>query len=111
MTHEQLKNFLYSHARNEWLESSMGKVYVRKGIHYCSTFHQGIRCLDIANIQIVNNNTGVFSSWYPGVREIATNFGVEAIFVESVLNKHFAAKLERMKMVKEGNLGYFDLLK
>lgn len=111
MTHDQIQNFLYSNASNKWLESPQGRVYVRKGFHYCATYREGIRCLDIANIQIDNHNTGIFSTWYPGVRQIATNFGAEAVFFEGVLNKHFAKKLERMGMQKEGNLGYFDLLK
>lgn len=111
MTHDQLTNFLYSHSTNEWLESSIGKLYVRKGLHYCTKARQSIRCVDIANIQIANHNTGVFTNWYPGVRQIAINFGADAVYFESVLNKHFAAKLGRMGMYKEGTLGYFDLLR
>ena len=111
MTLTQLENFLYSHSRNEWLESPGMKVYVRKGVHMCSKTRSVLRCVDIANIQIANHNTGVFTKWYPGVRQIAINFGADAVYFESVLNQHFAAKLGRMGMYKEGTLGYFDLLR
>lgn len=111
MTHDQLANFLYSRTRNEWIESPGMKVYVRKGVHWCSKQQKIMQCVDIASIQIDNHNTGVFTKWYPGVRQIAINFGADAVFFESVLNEHFAAKLARMGMVKEGILGYFDLLR
>ena len=109
MTTEQLRAFLLSSSRNQWLKSPGMKVYVRKAVHYCSRFQTGIRCVDIASIQIDPPNQGTFNKWYPAIRQTAIDFGAEAVFFESVLNPHFAAKLARMGMVQEPGMGWFDL--
>lgn len=110
MTPTQLKNFLYSHARNEWLESEGKRVYVRKGVHACISKGLTLRCVDIASIQITPEGMGEFTRWYPAIRQTAIQFGADAVFFESVLNERFAAKLERMGMTCEPGIGYFDLL-
>ncbi len=86
------------------------KVYVRKAYHYCSLFQTGIWCVDIASIQIDPPNQGTFTAWYPAIRQTAIDFSAEAVFFESVLNPHFAAKLQRMGMYQELGTGWFDLL-
>jgi len=82
-----IKKFLASSVRNEWLTSKFMKVYVRKGFHIVDG--QMRRCFDVASIEVQPKfqRQGVFTRWLAEVESYVVTTDLECIFVESILQR------------------------
>ena len=80
-----LAQFLAGPYRNLWIEDERMKVYVRRGNHLIGT--KSTLCLDIANVLVAkeHQSTGVFTSWLLYAEFMAKEWGLRAVFVESIL--------------------------
>ena len=91
-----IKKFLKSSARNEWLISRKLHVYVRKGFHIVAGEMR--RCFDVATIEVPpqHQHQGVFTKWLAEVEaHVATVPELECVFVESILERGLVPFLTR----------------
>jgi N-acetylglutamate synthase-like GNAT family acetyltransferase len=80
-----ITKFLNNHAHNEWLKSEKMDVYVRKGHHLIDGEIRS--CFDVANISVPEKlrGHGIFTKWLEQVEKKILPFGIEYVFVESIL--------------------------
>lgn len=83
-----LQEFLTSKERNAWItHEGFAELYVRR------TQRHGFVTLDLASLEAEEPGKGAFTALVKHVRE---RYPGLAIYVESVLNARFDAKLEKM---------------
>jgi len=86
--------FLQSDCRSKWITIDALSVYIRKS----SRFYNGkiYKCLDIANVEVEahKRQQGQFRAWYAKAEAEAEAeakyFGLDAIFIESVMSSVMA---------------------
>jgi hypothetical protein len=84
----QFNEFLASKLNNAWLETSEGKVYIRKS-HRLPPDHTAlVRCLDIASIEMPNAGLKL-------IKELHKHNPLRFTFIEQVLNQKLARYLDK----------------
>jgi GNAT superfamily N-acetyltransferase len=95
MTKPDIVKFLHGHLKNDWIGSIKFHVYVRKSVRFIN----GVRrtSFDIANINVATKyrGKGLFTKWLSEVEMEVSAFGIECIFVESILNARLITFLEK----------------
>lgn len=78
--------FLQSDSKNKWITTDALKVYVRKSFRYYDG--RVYRCLDIASVEVEahKRQQGHFRAWFAESEAEAKFFGLDAIFIESVMS-------------------------
>jgi GNAT superfamily N-acetyltransferase len=94
-----IQAFLSSGKRNEWISGDKMSVYVRNARHALGGAL--VHCFDIANIKVDEGwqNTGIFTQWLDYVESSVK--GVDAIYVESILNPILVPFLEKRGYLHE----------
>lgn len=96
MTPPDIHKFLKDpHVRNKWLMSTYMSVYVRKGQHLIDGKFRS--CFDVANINVPEEFRGqhIFTMWLERVEKKISEFGIECVFVESILENRLIPFLSR----------------
>lgn len=97
----KVKTFIRGPYNNLWIEDHLLTVYLRKGLHCQPGTGEPRKCLDIGNVQVARVGHGTFSAWIALVEVLAREEGFEALYVESVLTRKFAAWfIERDRWIK-----------
>lgn len=108
MTEDMVVEFLLEPIRSEWFHTHDMNVFVRKskrngptdGILY-------VNCFDIANITVANRGQGIFTNWLRMLSDVLPAFGVDYMYIESVLNKRLADKLRLWNWQEDEKLGFY----
>jgi hypothetical protein len=89
----QLKAFLSSHSRNQWLRGRHVSAYIRKG-HHLGPDGKLHTYLDLASMEVDKEfwHKGIFTEFLNSCQELTPYDGV---FCESVLNEGLCAHLRR----------------
>lgn len=80
-----LEDFLAHPVRNTWIYEPPIEVYVRKGVHFIADLGKPVRCLDVANIEVEEDQRrqGVFKTWLKKAEQICP---FECVYIENVQN-------------------------
>lgn len=89
MIKNELIKFLESKVRNQWITDDHHEIYVRKSQRH------GIKFLDIANITVNPQGTGLFKSFLELAQTLALKYDLDGIYIENVHNKSLYAHLYR----------------
>ncbi|MBH2008940.1 MAG: hypothetical protein I8H71_04475 [Xanthomonadaceae bacterium] len=78
--------FLQNDNRSKWITIGALSVYIRKSLRYYDG--KVYKCLDIANVEVEahNRQQGHFRAWFAEAEAEAKSFGLDAIFIESVMS-------------------------
>jgi N-acetylglutamate synthase-like GNAT family acetyltransferase len=110
---DTIRLFLLGSNRNCWLNYPDFHVYVRKGYHRINQANPVSMTFDIANIDVEarQRGKGIFTDWLTLVERETKSAGLEAVYVENVLNPRLADFLTRRGYTKlEGGIPSFYLL-
>jgi hypothetical protein len=105
-----LEEFLLSDYRNQYISYKSLEVYVRKNKHYLN--HKLVSSIDLANIKNLKRmdnihynpkrrRTGLLREFDTLMKDLATKYSYDGIYVENVINDFLPQKLK--------NLGYEQL--
>lgn len=86
--HTELIKFMESHLRNQWIEHPNIRIYVRKAVRHLPGIPHVLNVLDIANVSVIEEmqRKGTFKDWLTEAEEVAVQYEMGAIYIESVLN-------------------------
>lgn len=113
MTEDMVVEFVLAPTRAEWFRTDDMNVFVRKTMRLGPPSCHPLRtykCFDIANITVANRGQKVFTHWLNMLSDVLPNFGIEYMYVESVLNKRLADKLRAWGWQEDDKLGFYFLL-
>ena len=105
-TEKQLKLFVQSFSRNQWLRDDCMRVYVRKGLHHLND-GKSHSTLDIASIEILPEcrGNGIFKSFLSAAHQLNP---FDYVYIECVSNPMMKNYLDRSgwTRVKELKIDY-----
>ena len=89
---------------NQWLHSADMNVYVRRGYHTLPPLRAIRNAFDVANVEVIElrRGRGIFTEWLAVAERLASEYGFDAVFVESVLNPRLGEFLIRQGYTKMG---------
>lgn len=93
-----IEEFTKSRFRNLWIHpEEFLYAYVRKGDHLHPLRKTPLKCFDIANVRVSEEQRcqRIFTRWLDHVVSEARRLGYEAVYVENVLTDRFADYFRR----------------
>ena len=101
-----LNDFLHSHEKKRWVYGENAAIFVRRSRRLLPS-GKGALCFDLANITVRLPGTGIFTKLLANMQSLAAEHGLDAVYIENVLNKRLAEHLRKMGYAETADGGSF----